>query len=170
MAKPITADERAAILADIQAGELSRNAIARKHHRSPGTVSNIATENGLSGVAFDRTATAHASRAKAIDNRSRRAALVEGYLDDAERLRGRMWEQSEQLTVTGEKVYLDLPGARDVRDFVMAGTSLIKTTIDVEKHDIQDGSDDAKSMLGELALGLGVAYEALKQRDAQSGD
>jgi transposase-like protein len=143
MAKPITPEERAAILADIQAGELSRNAIARKHHRSPGTISNIAKENGLDGAAFDRTATAQASRAKQIDNRARRAALVDAYLSDAEKIRERLWEPAEAITAMGEVVYLSKPGARDVRDFVVAGTSLIKTSIDVEKHDTDDDSGAA---------------------------
>ena len=44
-------DKRAAILADIEAGQLSRNAIARKHGVAQGTVSNIADENGNNGNA-----------------------------------------------------------------------------------------------------------------------
>jgi hypothetical protein len=92
--------------------------------------------------------------------------LVEAYLGDAERIRLRLWEPAEQTTATGEVVLLTLPSGRDVRDFAMAGTSLVKATIDIEKHDVTDGSGDAKSMLSELAAGLGVAYEAIRRQDA----
>jgi hypothetical protein len=171
MPKPLDPDKRAAIVETIRGNDGSRSAgsIAKEFGVARSTVTKIAADAGIDG-AFERTQVLRASRAKQIDNRARRAALVDGYLDDAERIRGRLWQSSEMVTVTGERIWLELPGARDVRDFVMAGTSLIKTTIDVEKHDIQDGSADAKSMLGELALGLGVAYDALKRREEQRGD
>jgi hypothetical protein len=167
MPKAIDPDKRAAIEQAIRdgAGQRSAGSIARDHGVARSTVTKIAAEAGIDG-AFERTKVARASRAKQIDNRSRRAALVEAYLGDAERIRLRLWEPAEQTTATGEVVLLTLPSGRDVRDFAMAGTSLVKATIDIEKHDVTDGSGDAKSMLSELAAGLGVAYEAIRRQDA----
>jgi len=140
MAKPITPEERAAILADINAGELPRNAIARKYKRSPGTISNIARENGLEGRAFDRTATARASRAKQIDNVAVRAQLAEDHLADAVRIRERLWEPCDVVTSTGEVRTLLLPPAGDVRNFMASVGAAIKTSMEVEKHDARDDS------------------------------
>lgn len=47
MPKPLAAERRAAIAEDIRAGELGRNAIARKHHVAAGTVTNIARDEDL---------------------------------------------------------------------------------------------------------------------------
>src|SRR5688500_5983787 len=66
-------DEREAIAAAIREGR-PRNEIAREFNRSAGTVSNIATEFGLTD-AFDRSATKNATEARQADNQALRAEL-----------------------------------------------------------------------------------------------
>lgn len=172
MPRRLDAQKREAILAAIRAGAgwRSRNDIAREHDVSAATVGNIAAEAGVTD-AFDRTHLARASQAKQVDNRARRAALVQAYLDDAERIRKRLWEPAEQVTATGQVVSLTLPQGRDVRDFAMAGTALVKATIEVEKHDQGDqGAEDAKSMLLGVAEGLKAMYAASVMADSDDPD
>lgn len=69
-ARPLTDTERAAILAGHDEG-LSRNGIARRVGRSPDTVTRVVTDAGRS---FDRTATAAATEAAAVDRRAQRIA------------------------------------------------------------------------------------------------
>ena len=116
---------------------MSASALAKQLGCSKTSVTTIAREIGLEDT-FNRAQTAAAAAAKQVDNRARRAALIEAYLNDAEQIRERIHETAEFVTVTGEVIYLTRPGARDVRDFVVAGTSLLKASMDVEKHDTQD--------------------------------
>lgn len=154
MATKLTDQERQAILDDITAGT-ARNEIARKHKRSPGTISNIARDAGLEGVAFDRTATARASAAKQADNRARRAELSALLLEDSFKLRDRMWAPGETVVPSGQIVVTTLPVARDVRDFSASVQANVKSHLEIEKHDDGDqGAVDAKSMLLGVAEGL----------------
>lgn len=82
MATKVTDAERERIIADIKTGELSRNAIADKHDRSVGTITNIATKAGLTD-AFDRSATENATRAAQADNARSRAELSARFLAEA---------------------------------------------------------------------------------------
>lgn len=86
MAK-LTPDEQQAILDLIDAGH-TRNDIARRTHRSPGTITNIARANDRT---FDRTETETATRARQVDMAARRAAIAAGLLDDVVRLRGELF-------------------------------------------------------------------------------
>lgn len=75
MPKPIPPHKRDAILTDIRAEEKPRNQIARDHHVSVGTVSNIAKDAGLTG-AFDRSNTKKATEAKRADHQARLVELA----------------------------------------------------------------------------------------------
>lgn len=87
MAK-LTPDEQQAILDLIDAGH-TRNDIARRTHRSPGTITNIARANDRT---FDRTETKTATRARQVDLAARRAELAAQLVGDAARLRAQLWE------------------------------------------------------------------------------
>lgn len=166
--KRFTDDEREAIAQAIRDKPegTSASALARQLGVSKTTVTTIAKENGLDD-AFDRSKTANATAAKQHDNRARRAALVQAYLDDAEKIRERLWQPAEAINPLGGLLEFRLPPGRDTRDLVMAGTSLVKATIEVEKHDQGDGgADDAKSMLGRMVTGLAVLYD----REALAGE
>ena len=166
MAAKLSDTEREAILNDIRSGELSRNDIARKHQRSPGTISNIAREAGLEGLAFDRTASARASAAKQVDNRARRAELGRLLLEDSFRLRERMWVPAETVLPSGNVVTTDLPVARDVRDFSASVQSNVKTHLEMDKHDVGDsGVEEAKGLILGMAESL-RAFNAVMDDDS----
>jgi integrase len=74
MPKPLDETKRAAILADIRAGQKPRNQIARDHDVSPSTVTGVAKTAGITD-AFDRSQTLKATRAKSDDNAAKRAQL-----------------------------------------------------------------------------------------------
>jgi hypothetical protein len=152
--------KRAKVAADIRAGQMSRNEIARKYRISPASVGNIAAEEGITD-AFDRTHTIKGAHAKAADNKMRRAQLASDLLDDAQRLRKRAWEPYEVVASTpdgAEVVQLALPPLPDARAAYTAIGICSDKSIAIEKHDISDdGADHAKSMLGRLLTGLAQA-------------
>lgn len=152
---PVSLKERDAILHDIDLG-MNRNELARKHRRSPSTISKIAAQNGRS---FDRTKTAAATEAFQVDMASRRAKLADALLDDAERLRKRLWEESH--TWMGgpngpERVHLDLPTLPDARQGMTGVAVAIKAHTDLVKIDQPDGDANAKSLLAGLAEAFGI--------------
>jgi transposase-like protein len=162
--------KRARIVADIKA-EKPRNQIARDHGVSPSTVTLIARQAGL-GSAFDRSKTLKASRAKAIDNKAKRAQLASDLLDDAQKLRARAWEPYP-VPMMGpegaETVELTLPPLPDVRAAYTAIGIQVDKGLAIERHDkSDDGVDHAKSMLGQLLTGLAevVGQDPAPARDA----
>lgn len=171
MPKRLPEEKRQAIADAIRTGSgwRARNDIAREFGVAASTVGKIAEDEGLDEP-FDRTNLARAAKAKQVDNRARRAQLIEDYLDDAARIRLRLWEPAEQVAPSGQIVMLSLPQGRDVQSFTTAGSMLIKTTLEVEKHDMGDqGAEDAKSMLLGVAEGLRAMYVA-SQMEAEPAD
>jgi len=156
MPAPLAPARRAAILADIQAGK-PRNQIARDHHVSAGTVTNIARQAGET-EAFDRSATLKAARAKQVDNKAKRAQLQADLLDDAQRLRKRAWSAYEVVVSTqqgAEIITLNLPPLPDVRGAYTSIGIIVDKDRAYEKDRAEgDGAGAAKSMLGRLFEGL----------------
>lgn len=159
MPKALAPEKREAIAADIGSG-MSRNQIARKHGVAASTVGKIAADEKITD-AFDRTHALKGARAKAVDNKARRAQLASDLLDDAQRLRERAWKPYEIPMSTGEGVEvvtLDLPPLQDVRSCYTAIGICTDKTIAIEKHDVaSDGAAAARSMLGQLFSGLAEA-------------
>jgi len=156
--KRLTHQERQAIADDIRAGH-TRNDIARRHQRSAGTVTSIAQAEGLS---FDRSATKDACEAKRVDNAARRAALVSGLLDDAERLRGQLFAPTKAFNFGGKEntyaeVELDEPTFADKRHIAGAVRMLLTTSIDLERVDAQ--GDDFAAVDSWLRSVVGTATE-----------
>src|SRR5579859_4412382 len=93
MPAPLAPRVRAAILKDIEAAQAqgrSAGQIARAHGVARSTVTKIAAETG-NADAFERTQTLKGARAKAADNKAKRAQLQSDLLDDAQRVRARIW-------------------------------------------------------------------------------
>jgi len=158
--RPVTPRQRARVIELAKEG-MSRNDIARKTKLAAGTVTKIVHAEGLS---FDREATRRATEAKQADSKARRAVLAALQLDDAFRLRERLWEPSTQLVSgpTGtERITLELPPARDTRDFVASVAGCVKSHIELEKLDTDSGAAGARSMLGELGAALQIAAGTL---------
>jgi hypothetical protein len=176
--KPLDAAVRAAILTDIRAGTLSRNAIARAHGVSAGTVSNIARDAQLT-TAFDRSQTVQATRAREADTASaradlaaRRTALAEALQDDAERLRVQLWQPCVYGEFGGKEnvwsqVDLDLPRFGDQRQILASVQTAVNTSAKlVPPADGGPGVDDAVSMLTNLAAGI----RRIAEQEADSGE
>jgi hypothetical protein len=174
MAKQVSDTEREAILADIHTGELSRNAIARKHGRSVGTITNIAATAGLSESAFDRSATVNATRARSIDLADARLKLQERWarkavegLDRSESPCTVYGFVGTQLGAEFISEELPLPPANDYRSFVTAAAVATDKMLALAKYDAgTTGVDDAVSVIGNIvdALRGAVAADA-DQRD-----
>jgi hypothetical protein len=164
-------DTRAKILKDIKAGKLARNAIARKHHVSVGTVTNIAKAAGLTH-AFDRSnhKTARAREAKKFDAEAARAQLLIDLYADAQRFRRRAWEPYTQI-VSGpagmELVTTKLPPLRDQQAAYTALAIAVDKAMKLESANTGDGAQQGKTMIGDLRAALGLAYDAIESQEAQ---
>ncbi|MFJ6935701.1 helix-turn-helix domain-containing protein [Streptomyces sp. NPDC101132] len=165
-ARPVT-DQTKADVRRLHAEGLSRNAIARQLERSPRTVSVICEELGLS---FDRTATAAATQAAAVDARARRTQIMERLYDQAEKILARLERQDHRVReVSFGKVVTyqveELP-AQDVRNLMVAVSTATTQAAKLEALNSDNGVADAKSMLGQLAAGLTAAYQAMDTEGA----
>jgi hypothetical protein len=161
MPRPIDPGKRAAILADIQAGAKARNEIARDHGVSGSTVTKIAKDEGIAS-AFDRAQTVKGTRAKQADNSAKRAQLQSDLLDDAQRFRARAWS-TYKIPLSGpegiEIVELDEPPLPDAaRAYTAIGIIIDKDRAYERDKSGSDGTDHAKSMLGQLMAGLAEAF------------
>lgn len=161
---PRLSDEvRAAILADITAGKLSRNAIAAKHGVSRGTVTKLAHTH-VGGTAFDRTHADKGATARRFDARAARATLIEQLYGDAQRLRDRAWSPYTQI-VAGpagpELVTTKLPPLRDQQAAYTAIAIALDKALALEKHDADDGATHGKTMINDLFAALGLAHARL---------
>ncbi len=165
MPAPIPDHIRAAILADIQAGEKGRNAIARDHNVSPDTVSNIAESAGILN-AFARTQTENATRARQSDLAARRAQIAEMLLDDIQALRDRAWEPYGVVTTSrqgAEITTLPLPPLRETQAAYTSIAISLDKHLALVRHDGDTGGDleSARSLLGDLGRALGLAADQL---------
>jgi hypothetical protein len=165
MPAPIPDTTRAAILADIQAGQKGCNAIAREHGVSPGTVENIARDAGLVD-AFARTKTENATRARQSDLAARRAVIAEMLLDDIQALRDRAWQPYQVVTSSqhgAEITTLELPPLRDAQAAYTSIAVALDKHLALVRHDGDTGGDleSARSLLGDLGRALGLAADQL---------
>lgn len=160
MSTPVTPDEHRAIIATLTETENVRET-ARIHGRGPSTISRIAKAEGIEPAARPRTK--RARDAKRVDNASRRAALVSGLLDDAERLRSQLFAPTTVFNFGGkENTYAERvipePTFADKRHIAGAVRMLLTTAIDLERVDHQGedfGAVDAwlRSIVGEVVAG-----------------
>jgi transposase-like protein len=152
-ANRIPDDEREAIANAIRAGK-PRNEIAREFSRSAGTVSNIATEYGLTD-AFDRSATKNATEARQADNRARRAELSSRLLVKAGQLLDDMDAPAIVWNIGGkDNVYTEhqmpKPPTGDLRNLMVTAATAIDKHVVLEKVDADTGAETAGSLLGSL--------------------
>lgn len=168
MPPPLDPDKRAAI-ADAIRGGGKRNEIAREHDVSPSTVTSIAKTEGIDD-AFDRTATKTATAARSTDLAARRVELAGLLMDDAFRLRLRLWEEH----VVGWEGEGDdrvpiraLPGGRDVQSFMVAiGIAIDKVGVLTQS----DGAEkEASSLIRSLVDDIRARREALEAGDGAAG-
>lgn len=161
--KPVT-DQTRADVRRLHAEGHGRNEIARRLERSPRTISVLAEELGLT---FDRTATAVATQARVVDARARRIALIERYNAHAHKQLDRLDRAEHNITEVslGKVVKYTAPElpTGDVRNLMQASITASNQAAKLEALDTNNGVDDAKSMLGQLAAGLTAAYDAMNE-------
>jgi len=130
-----------AIIGGIAAGK-GRNAIAREHNVSVGTVTGIAKAEGLT---FDRSLTKAATEAKVSDNKLRRASIISGLLDDVEELRAQLRQPHKVFKIGGrDNVYteqlVDKPPTDAIRNLVVSIGIMLDKHVRLELHDRADTS------------------------------
>lgn len=139
----------------------SCNAIAKELGVSASTISAWARREGLS---FDRSKTAVAVSARAVDLKDRRQRLIDRLYARAEANLDRVEAPYRWRVVTGdghELVTDDAAPAADELRHSQAVANYLKTAASLAAVDGGRGTDDAKSMLAELgrALGIGASPE-----------
>ncbi|QTU45632.1 helix-turn-helix domain-containing protein [Streptomyces scabiei] len=166
--RPVTDEDHQAVRR-LAAQGLGRNEIARQLNRSPRTISTIA-EALDPPVTFDRTMTAVATQARVIDAKARRAALIHRAYTRAEKIYDRLEADESSgykftsTTVNGiETKTLDHVPGPDERALATAAGQHLTQAAKLEALDTNNGVDDAKSMLGQLAAGLTAAYDAMNE-------
>ncbi|WP_328691405.1 helix-turn-helix domain-containing protein [Streptomyces phaeochromogenes] len=161
--KPFT-DEEKKTLVELHGQGLSLNKIALTMDRSVGVISKYGKELGLP---FDRTNTEAATAARTADLKTRRLALEEKLLSDAERLREQMWEPLDVHAFDvkgGGFVFdqIDEPTPRDKVDLIKAATYALNASIKLAEITSGNGEDDAKFMIGEfLVVAKAIAKEGI---------
>jgi hypothetical protein len=142
---------------ELHAQGKTRNDIARAINRSPSTVTGIARALGLS---FDRSATAAATHARQIDNRARRTDIVSRLYGRAEHILGRLEAPAYTMTATTingiESKTLDHVPAPDEKALATAMSTHLGAAARLEQVEADKGSEGVKSMLGGLAVALGI--------------
>lgn len=146
---------------ELHARGMGRNAIAREIGRAQRTVSVIAAELGLT---FDVTMTEEATRHRVAQLAERRAILAEALQGDAERLTEQIWQPSVVYSFGGkENTYnerpVDEPPADAKKALMSTAGMAIDRSLKLVPPSADAGADDAKSMLGQLMLGLKAAYD-----------
>lgn len=124
----------------LAAGGMPRNEIARTLGLSGSTVSKWAKRGDDGPEVFDRSQTKVATAAKVADAKSRRAELQLKLLEDAERLRGQLWQPAHAFSFGGkENTYeehtIDEPTFADKHKIVMAVSTVITASIKIDEHD-----------------------------------
>ncbi|KAB2344869.1 hypothetical protein [Actinomadura rudentiformis] len=163
MPPPLDDATRTAIIADIRAGEKSRNAIARDHGVSWGVVSKLARQIGENN-AFNRSSTAKAVEAARTDAKALRVTLIADLYADAQRFRARSWEPYTQV-ITGpdgpQFVTTKLPPLRDQQAGYTALAICLDKALKLEAVDSDGGAEAGRTMVSELREALGLAYTQL---------
>lgn len=166
---PFTDEERAE-LRRLHAEGLSRNEIARTMRRSSRTISVYAAEEHL---LFDRTMTEEATRARKADLEERRVVLAEALQGDAERITEQLWQPHWVFNFGGkdntyERRLLDEPPADAKKSLMSAAGIAVDKSLKLVPPTEDSGAEDARSVLGQLMVGLKAAYDQAVDEEAAS--
>lgn len=139
----------------------TRNDIARELKRSASTITKACGKLGLS---FDRSATKAATEAKVADAKARRAEIMNGLLDDVQRLREQLFAPAVIFSFGGKdnsynSKKVDEPPARDKRDLMGSISLALNASMRLDEHDRGSEADEAKSVVDNLFEALGVAWQ-----------
>ncbi len=142
MPKRLEPSERQAILDDIQAGKLARNAIARKHGRSVSTITGIAQSSGATN-AFDRSQTEKGTQARSADMAELRSLTKAKLLRKANDLIDQMDDAHLVFAFGGkENDYnehiLERAPTGDLRNLMTSAAIALDKHMALDKHDSDD--------------------------------
>lgn len=176
--QPVDEVTTAKILADVQAAaggapDQSIRKIADRHKVSMRRVRTIAAEHNLAHAWSARANhTAAATAAKTQDAKARRAEIMNGLLDDAQRLRAQLFAPAVVYSFGGkENTYAERhvpePPTRDKRDLMNAISLALNASLRLDDHDRGTDVDDAKSMLDDLFEGLSAAWDQHHQEQPE---
>jgi hypothetical protein len=107
-------------------------------------------------ITSDRTTTAAANEARRVDAAARRTELQHLLLEDAEKLRARLWKPYEYID-HGGKDYLEVrwtqnePSPTDQLKLMQAAGIAVDRSLKISDHDSDTGTIEAVSMLGDIA-------------------
>lgn len=153
---------------ELHALGMGRNAIAREIDRAQRTVSVIAAELGLT---FDTAMTEDATRARVAQLAALRADTALDLHLDALKLTQSMWEPATVFNFGGKdntfasRKVAEPPAADKKSLMTAAGIALEKSLKLVPPAD-DSGAEDARSMLGQLMVGLKAAYDQAVSEEA----
>lgn len=138
---PVT-EEEVAEIRRLHAEGKGRNEIARTIGKSSRTISVYAERMGL---AFDRTMTEEATRARKADLEERRVILAEALQGDAEQLTEQLWQPSKVFRIGGAankyvERQVDEPPADAKKDLMSAAGIAIEKSLKLvppEREDLE---------------------------------
>lgn len=138
-------DEDRARILELHAQGMSRNDIAREVGRSGSTVSKVVRDAGL---AFDRTSTIEATRARQADLAEMRADLEMRYLERAAELLEQMDEKHIVFNIGGkDNVYtehtLDRPTTGDIRNLMQSASIATTASLKIATSGVGDTDHSA---------------------------
>lgn len=155
----ITGAKRRAVIDDIRAGELGRNAIAKKHGLSGSTVSGIAKAEGLEFRG--RRQVAAATAARSVDLAARRQRIMDRIYGRVEHLQDRL--EAEQFVTVFKGQYgseyrktLDFVPTVDERNIADTISRYVTSSSRLAELDADRRVDGAKSLLTGLGRALGI--------------
>jgi transposase-like protein len=162
---PITASKRARIIEALRKGE-KLAAIARHNGVSPTSVKKIRIEEGLQPLPTDeaKIRAAKARDVMLLDARRRRAKLMVDLLEDAEKLRTRMFAPTVVFGFGGKDYEynehkIPEPDHRGKQNLAIAMAVCIDKSLGLEKYD-QEGAASAKAAIIDLIDRMEVAEAA----------
>ena len=105
-------------------------------------------------------------------DRGTRDRLVAGLLDDAQRIRAQLFRSVTVYAFAGrdgtyQSHRLSRPSARDQADMMRAATMALSAALTLDRSAPYAPVDNARSMLGDLADALDVAYEQITAAEVQ---
>lgn len=147
-------------IADLHARGYGRNAIARELNLAAGSVTKACSDLGLS---FDREATKVAVAARRTEAAAIRSELELQLLEDAQRLRGQMWQRTKYVQYGGKdferREWTQAePSAQDKKNLMAAAGMAVDRSIRLAEMDKGSEIDAARSMLAQLLAQLGVVF------------
>lgn len=154
-------------LRDLAAQAASVRDMAADLGCSKSTIQRRLDKLGIHGGG-DRTQTAAATQANAIDARARRSSLQLALLDDAARLREQLWQKALVFNFGGrdntyEERTLDKPTFGDQLKIMQAAGAAIDRALKLDLHDSGAGAEKVVGLLQATAEALGLTDQADQQ-------